>query len=128
MTTIEIKGESLENLTVIAHFKTAENIQLPYIAYHGSNRIFSPQTVNTKKGGLVLTFDTKKILRNAYYVPQIGWNSLAFKLFIRGEHSEVFENIYTDNSKGKDRPPDVQIWKIKYPEHIKTHPKYLETE
>ncbi len=128
LTAIEIKGKSLENLRVIAHFKTEENIQLPYIAYHGSKRIVSPQTVNTRKGGLVLTFDTKHILRNAYYVPEIGWNSLAFKLFIRGEHSEAFDNIYTNNSKENDRPPDVQIWRIKYPEHIKTHPKYLETE
>ena len=125
---IEIKGESIENLTAFAHFKAEEKIQLPYIAYHGSKRILSPQTTNTKKGGLLLTFDTKEILRNAFYVPEIGWNSLAFKLFIRGEHSEVFENIYTDNSKETDRPPDVQIWKINYPEHIKTHPKYLETE
>ena len=127
LTFIEIKGTATEKLTAIAHFKNDETEQLPYVAFHGSKRILSEQTDKTQKGGLLLTFDTKGILRNAFYISEIGWKSIAFKLFIRGEHSEVFENIYTDNSKGKDRPPDVQIWKINYPEHIKPHPKYLAT-
>ena len=125
---IDIKGTTAKKLTAIAHFKNDNSAQLPYVAFHGSKRILSEKTENTKIGGMILTFDTKGILRNAFYVPQIGWNSIAFKLFIRNEHSEVFENIYTDNSNGKNRPPDVQIWKINYPEHIKAHPKYLATE
>ncbi len=128
LTAIQIKGASLENLTVTAHFKTKETAQIPYIAFHGSKRIPSSQLADTKKGGLLLTFDTKKVLRNAFYVREIGWNSLAFKLFIRGEHSEAFENIHTVKTKGKDIPPDVQIWKINYPKNIKPHPKYLSTE
>lgn len=125
---IQIKGASLENLSVTAHFKREETAQIPYIAFHGSKRILSSQLANAKKGGLLLTFDTKKVLRNAFYVPEIGWNSLAFKLFIRGEHSDAFENIHTVKTKGTDIPPDVQIWKINYPKNIKPHPKYLATE
>ena len=128
LTAIEIKGASLENLTVTAHFKTEEATQVPYIAFHGDKRILSSQTTNTKKGGLLLTFDAREILRSAFYVPEIGWNSLAFKLFIRGEHSKAFENIHTVKTKGKDIPPDVQIWKINYPENITPHPKYLATK
>ena len=128
LTRIQMKGTAIEKLTAIAHFKNEDTQQIPYVAFHGSKRILSEQTEKTKKGGLLMTFDANGILRNAFYVPQIGWNSLAFKLFIRGEHSEVFENIYTDNSKGKNRPPDVQIWKINYPQHIKPHPKYIATE
>lgn len=125
---VEIKGQSIKELTVLAHFKTEKNIQIPYIAFHGSTRIRPSQTDKTQKGGLILTFDKQEILRNAYYVPEIGWNSLAFKLFIRGEHSNAFESIYTQKTKEKDVPPDVQIWKINYPENIKPHPKYLKTE
>ncbi len=128
LTHIDIQGVSIEKLTVTAHSKTEETIHLPYVAFHGNKRIQSPEPAKMKKGGLLLTFDANKVLRNAFYVSEIGWNSFAFKMFIRGKHSNAFENIYTDNSEGKNRPPEVQIWKINYPEHIKPHPKYIATE
>ncbi|MCE2401488.1 hypothetical protein J4G08_11465 [Candidatus Poribacteria bacterium] len=70
LTFIEIKGTSTEKLTAIAHFKNEETEQIPYVAFHGSKRILSEQTDKTKKGGMLLKFDTKGILRNAFYVPK----------------------------------------------------------
>ena len=128
LTTVDIVGTKLENLSVTAHFKTEEETRLPYVAFAGSERITPQETVNTENGGVLLIFDAHKILRNSFYIPAIGWNSLAVKLFIRGEHTEAFINVHTVTSQGIDVPPEVKIWKINYPPHLKENPKYLETE
>lgn len=125
---INIIGTKLEDLSITARFKTGETTHLPYVAFVGSHRIASQKPVDTENGGVVLIFDSHKVLRNSYYVPAIGWNSLAIKLFIRGEHSDAFVNVHTVTPKGIDVPPEVKIWKINYPSDIKNNPKYLETE
>ncbi|RKU09691.1 hypothetical protein C6501_14910 [Candidatus Poribacteria bacterium] len=125
---IDIVGTDLKNLSITAMFeKEEEPVQLPYVAFHGDKRI-SSEHANTERGGLVLLFDKKKVLRSSFYVPEVGWNSLSVKLFIRGEHSEAFELVHTVPTYGPGTHPDIQIWKINYPENIKPHPKYLATE
>ncbi len=126
---IDVTGTNLEKLSITAKFeKGKEPVQLPYVAFQGDKRILSTQPIDTERGGLVFLFDKEKTLRSSFYIPQIGWNSLAVKLFMRGEHSTAFENVHTVSTYEKGTHPAIQIWKINYPENIKPHPKYLATE
>ncbi len=61
-------------------------------------------------------------LHKAYSVPAPGWNSLAVKLFFRGEHSTAFVPVYPVTG---DAPPKIKIWEIHYPPDIVENPKYL---
>ncbi len=126
--TIDIRGTEIENLAVTAQFETGKTSHIPYVAYVGSQRIKRKEKTDTENGGLLLIFDTQKKHLYSYYLPTIGWNSLAVKLFIRGEHAETFKNVYTTTPEGIDMPPEIKIWKINYPSDIKNNPKYLETE
>ncbi len=127
LTSIDIVGTEAENLSVTARFKDGETTQLPYVAYVGSQQVIPQQPVDTEKGRVLLLFDSHKILRNSFFIPDIGWNSLAVKLFIRGEHSDAFENVHTITPEGIDVPPEIKIWKINYPPDIKKKQKHLET-
>ena len=126
---IDVIGTKLEKLSISAKFEKGEEpVQLPYVAFNGDKRILSTQPIDTEKGGLIFLFDKEQTLRSSFYIPKIGWNSLAVRLFIRGEHSTAFENVHTIPTYEKGTHPTIQIWKINYPEHIKVHPKYLVTE
>ena len=126
---IDVIGTELENLSIIATFeKEEEPVQLPYVAFHGEKRIKSKNHRDTDKGGLIFIFDKNKVLRSSFYIPEIGWNSLAVKLFMRGEHSNAFKNVHTVPTYEEGTHPAIQIWKINYPDNIKPHPKYLVTE
>ena len=126
--TIDIRGTEIENLSVTAQFKTDRTSHIPYVAYVGSQRITQKEKTDTENGGVVLIFDTEKKLLYSYYLHAIGWNSLAVKLFVRGEHTETFKNVYTATPEGIDMPPEVKVWEIHYPSDTHTNPKYLETE
>ena len=81
--------------------------------------------VDIENGGLVLGFDAETQLSRAYYVSSLGWNSLAVKLFLRGEYSVIFVPVYpTDQGNTKD----IKVWEIHYPPDIETDEKYLLTE
>ena len=126
---IDVTGTDLENLSITAKFeKEEEPVQLSYVAFHGEKRIKSKNHRDTDKGGLIFIFDKNKVLRSSLYIPHLGWNSLAVKLFMRGEHSNAFENIHTVPTYEESTHPAIQIWKINYPDNIKPHPKYLVTE
>ena len=79
--------------------------------------------------GAILYFDQNDSdhfvrFHKAYNVPAPGWNSLAVKLFFRGEHSEAFVPVYPVQS---EVPPEIKIWEIHYPPDIQINPKYLAT-
>ena len=79
--------------------------------------------------GAILYFDQNQSdhlvrLQKAYSVPALGWNSLAVKLYFRGEHSDAFVPVYPVES---DTPPKIKIWEIHYPPDIQTNPQYLKT-
>ena len=84
--------------------------------------------MDTESGGILLIFNAQKKLLYSYYIPDIGWNSLAIKLFVRGEHTETFKNVYTAMPPGIEMPPEIKIWEIQYPSGTHTNPKYLTTE
>ena len=82
-------------------------------------------SVDIENGGLVLDFDAETRLSSGYYIPPLGWNSLAVKLFLRGEYTDIFVPVYpTDDSTAKD----IKVWEIHYPSDIETDEKYLATE
>ena len=78
------------------------------------------QAVDIGTGGIVFYFNAMGILDKAYYIPPIGWNSLAVKLFLRRQHSNVFIPVYPTQ--------EVKIWEIRYPPDIRKNSKYLATE
>ena len=83
-----------------------------------------PYPVDLENGGVLLFFDAENRLQNAQYLPLVGWNSLAIKLFFRRSHTKVFIPVFpTDN----DDKADVKIWEIQYPDNIKKDNKYLAT-
>ena len=127
LTQMDVTGNDIENFSINAFFGKEPPVKLPYVAFSGNKRILPIKNINTEKGGLLLLFDTNKVLRNSFYIPPNGWNSFAVKLFIRGEHSNAFQNVLTV-PKTDNLYPDIQIWKINYPENIIIHPKYLATK
>ncbi len=80
--------------------------------------------VDIENGGVVLYLDPEIRLQRAHYIPPIGWNSLAIKLF-RGEHSEAFMPVYPIN---ENADIDVKVWEIHYPPNIETNEKYRTTK
>ena len=74
--------------------------------------------------GAILYFGPRVRLQKAYSVPAPGWNSLAVKLYFRGEHSDAFVPVYPVES---NTPPKIKIWEIHYPPDIQTNPQYLKT-
>lgn len=117
---IDFNRTSLDALTLTVQFKGG-NIQ--------KIQVKNPTTlkmVELENGGLALYFDKHTRLQYAYYIPPIGWNSLAVKLFLRGEHNQAFVRIYPvdDDNKSESK---IKIWKIQYPQDINTSEKYLKT-
>lgn len=108
-----------DTLTLTTQFKDG-NTQKTTI-----NNPTTIKLVDLENGGLALYFDEHTRLRYAYYIPSIGWNSLAVKLFLRGKHSQAFIPIYpiSENEATKSK-----IWEIHYPSDIQASEKYLVTE
>ena len=132
---IEIARTSPDTLSIIVHFKDEnEAIAAGELGETLARDVTVERTVNTptsqisvdiENGGLVLDFDAETHLRGGYYIPPLGWNSLAVKLFLRGEHTDIFVPVYpTDDSATKD----IKVWEIRYPPDIETDEKYLATE
>ena len=132
---IEIARTTPDTLSITAHFKDEnEAVAAGALGESLMREVTVEKTVNTptsqisvdiEDGGLVLDFDAETRLNRAYYIPPLGWNSLAVKLFLRGEYSDTFVPVYpTDNSTAKD----IKVWEIRYPPDIETDEKYLATE
>ncbi|RKU12611.1 hypothetical protein C6503_16940 [Candidatus Poribacteria bacterium] len=111
-----------QKIVVAVHLKTHRNI-FQEISVNSDKP--SLQTVDIENGGVVLDFDSKATLDKAYYIQSLGWNSLAVKLFLRGQHSEAFVRVYPT---GNVTDAKVKVWEIRYPPDIKTDEKYLATE
>ena len=132
---IEIARTSPDTVSITAHFKDeneavaegelGESLTKDVTVKRTVNTPTSQISVDIEDGGLVLDFDAETRLNRAYYIPPLGWNSLAVKLFLRGEHKDIFVPIYpTADSTAKD----IKVWEIRYPPDIETDEKYLATE
>ena len=132
---IEIARTSPDTLSITAHFKDENEAvtegELGEILVRDvtvERTVSTPNSqisVDIEDGGLVLDFDSETRLNRAYYIPPLGWNSLTVKLFLRGEHTDIFVPVYpTDDATAKD----IKVWEIRYPPDIETDEKYLATE
>ncbi len=132
---IEIARSSPDTVSITAHFKD-ENAAAATEELGASlmRDVRVERTVNTPtsrisvdvgKGGLVLDFDAETRVRRAHYIPPLGWNSLAVKLFLRSEHSDIFVPVYPTTDEAAK---DIKVWEIRYPADIETDEKYLATE
>ncbi len=128
---IDIEHEE-SPITLTAHTEDGQKVTLPYIAFIGYLKEKTPNTVDDKYGGVLLYFDARRNLQKAYYLSHIGWNSLIVRLYIRGEHSEAFQPIYTQTEDIRNQKEVwfdfSKIWKIHYPPNIKMEVKHLATE
>lgn len=132
---IEIARASPDTLSITAHFKDDnEAVTEGELGASLVRDVRVERTVNTpttqiavdiENGGLVLNFDAETRLNRAYYIPPLGWNSLAVKLFLRGEHKDIFVPVYPTD---EDTAKDIKVWEIRYPSDIETDEKYLATE
>jgi len=111
--------------TTVAKLKNGNTVEMSYVAFIGKTRIHSQNQIELKTGGIVLFLSEQQQLQNGYYIPQIGWNSLAVRLFFRGESPSVFAPVYPANS---NVTAEVKVWEIRYPPEITTHPKFLATD
>lgn len=119
------------DITSLPHFLTAhlekgEVTRLPYVAFQGTQRHTSKTSSDANLyGGVLLYYDAEKTLEKAYYIPTIGWQSLAVRLYFLGHFPDIFRPIYPAN--GDDIAP-VKVWEIHYPPDIETDDTYLTTE
>ena len=124
---IEIARPSTDTVSITTHFKNenaaaaTEELGASLLKDVRVERIVNTPTsrisVDIENGGLVLDFDAETRLNRAYYIPPLGWNSLAVELFLRGEHKDIFVPVYpTDDSTAKD----IKVWEIRYPADIET--------
>ena len=112
-------------ITATVNLENGSTVEVPYIGIVGERRIHSEKPAGSETGGIILFFNKHKQFKGGFYVPPIGWNSLAVRLFFRGESSEIFVPVYPEDG---DVTAEVKVWEINYPPDVKSNPKYLETE
>ena len=109
-------------LVVFAQLNTGERVKMPAVALINKDRITAEK--ENKHGGIVIVFDEYQQPTAAYYVPVIGWDSLAVRLYFRGDIPDIFVPVYPTD---RDASADVKIWEIHYPLDIQPDVKYLKT-
>ena len=112
-------------ITATAKLKNGDTVEIPYTVFIGETRIRSQKLTGVEKGGILLMFNEQRQFHQGYYVPPIGWNSLAVQLFFHGESPDVFVPVYPVDGNAT---ADVKVWEIHYPPDIHPNPKYLATE
>ena len=112
-------------ISAIARLKTGEDVYLPYIILFGQGNVERNFNTGNTNGGIVHFFHSNPQHNKIYYVPSIGWNSLAVRLFFGGLKSPHFVPEYPQKEFSTAK---VKIWKIHYPPDIIKNPKYLATE
>lgn len=112
-------------ITTTANLRNITTVNVPNIIYRDKIRIKSQKLYEENNGGVLLFYNKHEHLFEGYYIPPIGWNSLAVRLFFRGESSEIFVPVYPEDG---DVTAEVKVWEIRYPPDIKSNPKYLETK
>lgn len=120
LSSLEVDGVSAEKRVVTVHFRTGDTVSKE-VVWNANN----PSLIKFEDSGVILHFDFEGKPYIGYYIPPLGWGSLAVKLFIRGDHSNAFVPVYP---VGEEDLIKVKVWEIHYPPHIKEHPKYLTTE
>ena len=123
---LDIVRTDLERLKVSSTFENSPHLSFEI---HVSHHHDTQTSLDFGIFGTILYFKHNAAEHNfrfqkAYSVPVPGWNSLAVKLYFRGEHSDAFVLAYPVQS---DTPPKIKIWEIHYPPNIHPDVKYLKT-
>ena len=121
LTFIDIAAQTPEKVTVTANFRARRPLSHEFVPNADRE---TKKAIDVEIGGVILYFDHKRRLKNVYYVPPIGWNSIAVKLFMREEHSNAFVPVYPNNNNDITQ---VKVWEIHYPPEIEVSDKYLKT-
>ena len=126
-THIDIDQKPGDNPPIIttAKLKDGSSIDMPNILYRDNTRIKSQKQTDENNGGLLVFYNSQKNTLVGYHISSMGWNSLAVRLFFRGESSDTFVPVYPEDG---DPTAEVKVWEIRYPPGIKANPKYLETK
>ena len=111
---------------ITARLKEGGIAQLPYVAFKGNKRHIHKSAIDENPhGNAILYYDEDGALEKAYHISNLGWQSLAVRLYFLGDFSDIFVPIYPTN--GED-VASLKIWEIRYPPDIKTDDKYLAIE
>jgi len=111
-------------VSITAKLKTGKNVHLPYVAVSEQRDVERNLCTENVNGGILHYFDEDTQSNTLYYIPPIGWNSLAVSLFFRGIKNPHFIPVYPE----KEFPAaKVKVWKIHYPPDIKAQAKYRAT-
>ena len=126
-THIDIDQKQGDNPSIIttAKLKDGKTLEMSNIFFKDKLRITSKKHTGENNGGILLFFNSKKQILKSHYIPPNSWNSLAGRLFFRGEFSEIFVPVYPEDG---DVTAEVKVWEIHYPPDVKSNPKYLATE
>ena len=126
-THIDIDQKPGDNPPIIttAKLKDGSTLEMSNILFRDKMRIKSQKQIDENNGGILVIYNSKKNTLTGYYISSIGWNSLAVRLFFRGESSETFVPVYPEDG---DVTAKVKVWEINYPPDVKSNPKYLATE
>lgn len=111
-------------ISAVARLKTGKDVDLPYVILFGQGNVERNFNTENANGGIVHFFHSNPQHNKIYYVPSIGWNSLAVRLFFSGLKSPHFVPEYPQKEFSTAK---VKIWKIHYPPNIIKNPKYLAT-
>ncbi len=108
-----------------ARMRTGKKVKLPYISFRDNQRQ-PPMLGNLegKHGFVILYFDEHQHIDTADYIPRLGWNSFAIRVYVRGEWQDIFVPVYP--AEGTETA-SVKVWEIHYPPDIQPDPKYLKT-
>lgn len=117
---VEVTVSSPEKRLVTVKFKT--RVPVSKEVRWGTNK---PVVIELGTSCVILYFDFKGKPYIGYYIPPLGWNSLAVKLFLREDHSSAFSLVYPIHEKTFGK---IKMWEIHYPPDIKVDLKFLETE
>ncbi len=118
-----VEFDMIENtLTVKAVLKTGDTVDIPAVVLINKGRVTTEN--KNEHGGVLIIFDEYQQPTRAYYVPAIGWDSLAVRLYFRGDLPDIFVPVYPPD---RAAAADVKIWEIYYPPDIQTDVKYLKT-
>lgn len=120
----QIPGENSPIITT-AKLKDTTVIEISNIFIRDKIHIKSQKQTEENSGGILVYFNSKRQLLDSYYIPPISWNSLAVRLFFRGESSDTFVPVFPEDG---DATSEVKVWEINYPPDVKSNPKYLETK
>ena len=112
-------------IITIAKLKDGSTLEMSNILFRDKICIKSEKKTGANNGGILVFYDSQKNTLEGYYISYMCWNSLAVRLFFRGESSNIFVPVYPVDG---DTTAEVKVWEIHYPPDIKTNTKYLETK